>query len=357
MPHNKAENALAHLYEYLTLLKKGKPMDSSELWAILSHALVAVARKHQGDPADPSRGEYPVWHVLKVLLWCTVRDIAPWVLYERLEADPDFRRKHGLPTQLISLSQYKKRLKTPLLRRALLHFLQWSGARALRVLGHQEVRIVAMDLTRLESSRRRDTKASWGWDSRGGFWGYKLGLICSQQGAILGLTLMKANFTEYQVNTRLIRMARETIQTAFGAMPVDYLVCDAGFDGERTYRAAHQQLHAPALCPPKRRRSAKARRARAILRNAQRRTPFRFQDHQLWEKPEIRDMYRKRNVIEQVNGQLKRAPFRIDEIPPRQRGVHRLLLRCLSKAIYFNLAIIANIASGRRARQISGRAA
>lgn len=332
-------------------------MDSSELWAILSHALASVARKHQGDEPSPSQCQYSDWHVLKVLLWCTVRDVAPWALYERLGTDSDFRRKHGLPTQLISLSQYKKRLKTPLIRRALLEFLQWSGARALRVLGHQEVRIVAMDLTRLESSRRRDRKAAWGWDSQGGFWGYKLGLICSQQGVILGLTLMKANFTEYQVNTRLIRMARETIQTAFGSMPVDYLVCDAGFDGERTYRAAHQHLQAPAVCPPKRLRSAKAKRAGQILRRAQCRTPFRFQDHQLWENPETRDVYRKRNVIEQVNGQLKRAPFRIDEIPPRQRGVHRLLLRCLAKAVSFNLAIIANIASGRRARQIRGMAA
>jgi len=332
-------------------------MDSSELWAILSHALAAVAQKHRGDPAYYSGYQYSVWHVLKVLLWCTVRDVAPWVLYERLAEDPSFRRKHGLPTQIISLSQYKKRLKTPHVRRALLHFLQWSGARALRLLGHQEVRIVAMDLTRLESSRRRDMKAAWGWDSRGGFWGYKLGLICSQQGVLLGLTLMKANFTEYQVNTRLIRMASETIQTAFGAMPVDYLVCDAGFDGERTYQAAHQHLHAPAVCPPKRRRSSKVKRAREILHRAQLRTPFRYRDHQLWEAPETTDVYRKRTVIEQVNGQLKEAPFRIDEIPPRQRGVHRLLLRCLAKAIHFNLAIIANVSSGRKTRQIRGRAA
>jgi hypothetical protein len=332
-------------------------MDSSELWAILSRALAAVARKQEGNPTYHSGCRYSVWHILKVLLWCTIRDVAPWAFYEQLEEAPSSRRQRGIPTQLISLSQYKKRLRTPLVRIALLHFLQWSGARALRALGPQEVRIVAMDLTRLESSRQRDTKASWGWDSQGGFWGYKLGLICSEQGVILGLTLMKANFTEFQVNTRLIRMARETIQTSFGTMPVDYLVCDAGFDGERTYRAAHQHLQAPAVCPPKRRRSPKAKWAGQILRYAQRRTPFRFQDHQLWESPETTEVYRKRNVIEQVNGQLKRAPFRIDEIPPRQRGVHRLLLRCLAKAISFNLTIIANIASGRRARQFRGRAA
>jgi hypothetical protein len=332
-------------------------MDSSELWAILSQAVASVARKHQGDPAYQSQCQYPVWHVLKLLLWCTVRDIAPWVLYERMERDPEFRRRLGLPTQLISLSQYKKRLQSPLLRRALLDFLQWSGARALRVLGHQEVRIVAMDLTSLESSRRRDAKASWGWDSRGGFWGYKLGLICSQQGVILGLTLMRANFTEYRVNTRLIRMARETIQTAFGATPVEYLVCDAGFDGERTYQAAHQLLDAPAVCPPKRRRSAKAKSAGKILSRAKCQTPFRYQDHQLWETQEATEVYRKRTVIEQINGQLKEAPFRIDEIPPRQRGVRRLLLRCLAKAIYFNLTIIINICSGRKARQIKGLAA
>ena len=328
-------------------------MDSSELWGIISRAVTQVARKHPPDPVFQSPHRYPVWHVLKVLLWCTLMDVAPWVLYEKVKSQRGFRRKHGLPTELISLSQYKKRVKEPVVQRALLHFLQWSGARALSALGPQEVRVVAMDLTRLESWRGRDSKAAWGKDSRGFFLGYKLGLITSRQGVILGLTLMKANLTEFHVNTRLIRMAKETLQTAFGALPVEYLVCDAGFDGEKTYEASHRQLHAPALCPPKRTRSSKAKHAGAILKRARRRTPFRYRDHQLWATPEAREIFRKRNVIEQVNGQLKEAPFRIDEIPRRQRGVRRLLNRCLAKAVMFNLAVIANIAEGRSLRQIS----
>jgi len=176
--------------------------------------------------------------------------------------------------------------------------------------------------------------------------------MTSQQGVILGLTLMKANFTEFKVNTQLIRLAKETIQTAFGTLPVEYLVCDAGFDGERTYRASHQQLHAPALCPPRRKRHSKPKHARRFLQLAQHLTPFRYRDHQLWATPETREIFRKRTVIEQVNAQLKEAPFRIDEIPRRQRGVRRLLTRCLAKAIIFNLAVIANIAAGRSTRQI-----
>ena len=327
-------------------------MDSSELWAILSQGVAQVARKHQQDPAYPSAHQYRVWHVLKVLLWCTLMDVAPWLLYEKLRSQPGFRQKHGLPTQLISLSQYKKRLKGLEVQQALLQFLQWSGARALRALGPQEVRIVAMDLTRLESRRGRDVKAAWGKDSRGFFWGYKLGLITSRQGVILGMTLMKANFTEYNVNTRLIRMAKETIQTAFGTLPVEYLLCDAGFDGEKTYKASLRDLGAPALCPPRRTRHSKRKHARSILKRAQSRTPFRYHDHLLWADPQAREIFRQRTVIEQVNGQLKEAPFRIDEIPRRQRGVRRLLSRSLAKAIIFNLAIIANIAQGRSARQI-----
>jgi hypothetical protein len=278
--------------------------------------------------------------------------VAPWVLYEKLHSQTGFRHYYGLPTQLISLSQFKKRVKRFDVQRALLEFLQWSGAQALRALGPQEVRIVAMDLTRLESWRGRDSKAAWGKDSRGFFWGYKLGLITSMQGVILGLTLMKANHSEFRVNTRLIRLARETIQTAFGMLPVEYLVCDAGFDGEKTYKASHGQLHAPALCPPRRKRSSKTKHADKILWHAQNRTPHRYRDHQLWETSHAREIYRKRNVIEQVNGQLKEAPFRIDEIPRRQRGVRRLLTRCLAKAIIFNLAVIASIAEGRSTRQI-----
>lgn len=327
-------------------------MDSSELWGIISQAVAQVARKDRQHSQDQCRQQFPIWHVLKVLLWCTLSDVAPWVFYERLKGRKGFRRDQSLPTKLISLSQYKKRLKAPGVAVALLKFLQWTGARALRALGPQEVRVVAMDLTRLESRRGRDSKAAWGMDSRGFFWGYKLGLITSQQGIILGLTLMRANRTEFNVNTQLIRKAKETIETAFGAMPVEYLVCDAGFDGEKTYRASHEHLKAPALCPPRRKRRAKAKQARAIDRDARKRTPFRYQDHQLWETPEARQIFQRRTVIEQVNGQLKEAPFRIDEIPRRQRGVRRLLLRCLAKAICFNLAIIANVAAGRSTRQI-----
>ena len=327
-------------------------MDSSELWGIISKALTQVARKHREDGFFQSLHRYPVWHILKILLWCTLMDVAPWVLYEKLKSQKGFRRKHGLPTGLISLSQYKKRLKEPMVQHALLEFLQWTGARSLRALGPQEVRIVAMDLTRLESRRGRDSKAAWGKDSRGFFFGYKLGLITSQQGVILGLTLMRANHTEFQVNTQLIRMARETLETAFGRLPVEYLVCDAGFDGEQTYEASHRQLGAPALCPPKRKRSSEAKNARIILERAQRKSPFRYRDHQLWSTPEAEEIFRKRNVIEQVNGQLKGAPFRIAEIPHRQRGVRRLLSRCMAKALIFNLAIIANIAAGRPTRQI-----
>lgn len=326
-------------------------MDSSELWGIISQAVGQVARKFPDEPSCRDRHSYSIWLVLKVLLWCTLRDVAPWVLYGKLKTRKGFRREQGLPTQLISLSQFKKRVKEPGVALALLRFLQWTGARALRALGPQEVRVVAMDLTRLESQRGRDLKADCGKDSRGFFWGYKLGLITSQQGIILGLTLMRANLTEFNVNARLLRMAKETIETAYGTLPVEYVVCDAGFDGERTYRTAHEQLGAPALCPPRRKRS-KSKHARSTLQRAKRRTPFRYHDHQLWETPEAREIFRKRTVVEQVNGQLKEAPFRIHEIPRRQRGVRRLLLRCLAKAILFNLAAIANIAAGRSARQI-----
>jgi DDE family transposase len=327
-------------------------MDSSELWGIISSAVVQVARNHRNDLVVRSSRRYPVWHILRVLLWCVLRDVAPWVLYAKLKIRPRFRQENGLPTRLVSLAQYKKRVKDPSVAVALLKFLQWTGARALRALGPQEVRVVAMDLTRLESRRGRDSKAAWGKDSRGFFWGYKLGLITSEQGVILGLTLMRANLSEFSVNTRLLRMAKETIRTAYGSMPVQYVVCDAGFDGEKTYRASHQDLKAPALCPPRRKRCAKAKHAGEIRRRAKKRTPFRYQDHQLWEIQEASEIFRKRTVIEQVNGQLKEAPFRIDEIPRRQRGVRRMLLRCLAKAILFNLAMIANIAQSRPPRQI-----
>jgi hypothetical protein len=257
-----------------------------------------------------------------------------------------------LPNRTISQSQLYKRLLDPVTVQALLELLRQSAQQALRAAGEEEIRILPMDLTAYKSNPNRDPLAAWGFTSGGYFWGYKLGLILSKSGLVLGMTLTRGNWTEFTVVRRLLRMARETIQGAFGSVEVHYVVADAGFDGEKTYREAWQQLGAIALCPARRKRNLRAKAARRIGRNAQRRCPHRWRSQKLWKQEEARQIYRKRNSVEQVNGQIK-AVLKIDEIPPRRRGVRRLRLLSLAKLFIYNCALCVNIRKGQPARQIA----
>lgn len=321
-------------------------MVPAELRQSLSESLRAVVRRHRGDAnCLPPRARYSVWHVLHVFLICVQEGVCPGVLYERLKLLRGYRRALGLPNRLISLSQLKKRIKTLMFQKALLEMLKESARRVLRQLGEEEVRVVAMDLTRLETDEYRDPKGAWGKDSRGFFWGYKLGLIMSQSGVVLGMTLTKAKWGEFNVNRSLLRMAGEVVQSAFGELNVEYLLCDSGFDGEPTYKSAHD-MGARVICPPRRKRNPKAKTARNVVFNARSKTPHREMDLPLWKDPQARMLFSKRSGAERLNRQLKDTGIRIHEIPPRWRGVRKLGVLCLAKLITYNVTLNANLKLG-----------
>jgi hypothetical protein len=316
--------------------------------------LRSVAHNRQGDPRFRGDGEYSVWHVLKVLLFCQIHRISIG-LFEQKRRSRGFLRRYGFPNQTISRSQFHKRLHEESTRRALLELLSWSAARALRALKAlgTPCRVVAMDLTRIESDPDRDPLGRWGFDSKGHFYGYKLGLIISQHGVVLGMTFMRANWVEFKVNRRLIRMAGDVVKRAQGELALDYLVCDSGFDGEATFEEAHRRLGSPALCPPKRLRNPKAKYAVDILSRAKRVTPCRYRDQELLRtSSEAHEAYKIRSQIERVNGQVKDDGIRIAEIPHRRRGVRRMLRISLGKLITYNLALNVNIEKGQAIRQI-----
>lgn len=335
-----------------TFERKGKRMGPTELWLMLSGLLKSVSHNRAQDRRFREPGDYQVWHVLKVFLCCLVHGMSVPTFYARRRRHRGFLSKLGLPNRTISCSQLYKRLGRSTVFRALMELLRQSARRALEQLGPQEVRIVPMDLTNIESDSQRDPFGAWGFSSKGGFYGYKLGLIVSSSGIVLGMTLMRANWTEFKVNRRLLRMARETILTAFGELQVELVVADAGFDGERTYREAHQQLQASALCPPRRRRNPRAKTARLVVGKARRLSPWRERGLSLWRNPEIASNYRHRTIAEQINGQLK-AILRIDEIPSRRRGVKRLAPICLAKLLIYNCALNVNICKGEQPRKIA----
>jgi hypothetical protein len=327
-------------------------MGPSELWAMLSAVLGVVAHNRGRDPRFREGGEYSVWHVLRVVLCCLVHGMSIPTFYVRRDRVRGFLRQYGLPNRTVSQSQLYKRLRSGTSLRALLELLRQSASRALKALGSQEVRVLPMDLTNLESDQWRDSLGAWGFSSTGGFYGYKLGLITSTSGVVLGMTLMRANWTEMTVDCKLLRMARETILSAFGKLDVDVVVADSGFDGESIYRGSRRLLKAPLLCPRKRKRNPKAKNAALVLRNALRRSPQRERDQQLWKTLRYRELYRRRTIIEQINGQLKHT-LRIDEIPVRRRGVRRLGLLCLAKLVIYNCALNVNIRKGEEIRRIA----
>jgi hypothetical protein len=330
-------------------------MGPTELWFMVSKILGIVAHNRQSDPRFRRGVDYSVWHVLKVILFCQVYRISLPLFERKRRSQKGFLHRYGLPNRTISRSQVYKRLGDRRVVWGLAELLSQSAARALRsmrALG-APCRVVAMDLTRIESDSDRDPWGRWGFDSKGGFYGYKLGLITSEHGVVLGMTFMRANWNEFRAQRRLIRLAHDVVRSAQGEIALDYLVCDSGFDGEPVYREAHRWLRCPALCPPRRLRNPKAKHAADVLQKSKSLTPHRYRDQEILRtSAEAQAAYKLRTGIERVNGQLKDDGIRIAEIPNRRRGVRRMLPITLAKLVIYNLALNVNIAKGNPIRQI-----
>jgi hypothetical protein len=332
-------------------------MDPGELWSILSDAVRRVSQKTQGDARYQSRGQYSVWVVLRVYLLAVWLGVSPRTLFERIQASPGFRRRYGLPNRLISLSQFKKRLKTREFLRALLKLLEDSAVRALRDLDPRECEVLLMDLTSIPSNPARDPHGRWGWDSKGLFFGYKLGLIVSKSGVILGMTLRRANRVEFHVQKHLQRFARAALGKAGRAGKVRFILADAGFDGEKTYQASKKLLGATALIPARRKINPRSKSAKQSHRRAQRETPHRFEARQAWDRPERKVFYGLRGEIERVNSQLKNDRFRIHEIPRRGKGILRMQRLILAKLLIYNFTLNVNARCGLNLRDMAWSAA
>jgi hypothetical protein len=330
-------------------------MGPTELWFMVGKILGIVAHNRQSDLRFRTDVDYSVWHVLKVVLFCQVHRISLPLFEHKRRSQKGFLHRYGFPNRTISRSQVYKRLHDRRLVWGLLELLSQSASRALRSLRAlgAPCRVVAMDLTRIESDPDRDPWGRWGFDSRGCFYGYKLGLVTSQHGVVLGMTFMRANRVEFNVNRRLLRMARDVVRSAQDEVALEYLVCDSGFDGEATFREAHRSLRCPALCPPRRPRDPKAKHAAEVLQKSKRLTPHRHRDQELLARSwEAQEAYKLRGAIERVNGQIKDDGIRIAEIPHRRRGTRRMIPITLGKLVIYNLALNVNIAKGDPIRQI-----
>jgi hypothetical protein len=333
-------------------------MNPGELVSIIAQAIRTTSQKTLKDPRYQERCTYSIWQVAKVYLLTTWLKISARQFYERLKGVPGFRRSNRLPNRLISLSQYKKRLHSPLFIRALRKLLREMASSTLRQLAPEEASTILMDLTSLHSDVRKDPLAGWGHDSRGLFYGYKLGLITTHRGVVLGMTLTRANSVEMHVQRQLQRYAREVLEQSGRLELPKYVIADSGFDGEKTYRARWELLRAQPLIPPKRRINPGSKFARQTERAAQRGTPLRWKALQTWKgNPERKRIYLRRNEIERLNSQLKGDQFRIGHIPRHTKGVRWMTRLLLAKLLIYSMSVNVNARRGRNLRRVIGSVA
>jgi hypothetical protein len=237
-------------------------------------------------------------------------------------------------------------MKRRAFEQALAAVLSESGREVLRRLGPPEVETALMDLTN-EPGSPADHQSRRGTDGKTWFWGYKLGLLTSRSGVVLGAAAITANLVERSVTARLIRSAGTVVSTLGRKMRVKYLLGDCGFAGDITYRQAHRYLHCRLLSPPRRKATGHRTGPSVRLQRMRLRSPHRYQDWGFWQTPTARRIYRRRTQIERRWSQLTDHPFDLDHRPRGTVGVAAVLRWAEGKLILWNVAVNDNIRCGR----------
>jgi hypothetical protein len=290
---------------------------------------------------------YSIWLILKIHLAIHWQGWTRNLFYEKLRLDGrTLRRELRLPNRLPSYSQLKKRMRRPAFEQALRAVLRLSGQEVLRRMGSEETDSALMDLTNVPSTRT-DRRAAWGTDGKAWFRGYKLGIVTSRSGVVLGAAAVTANLGERHVTARLVRAARLALQDLKPRRKVKYLLADAGFAGEATYRQAHRYLHCRVLSPPRRKALPRKKKRSHRLEMMRLRSPHRYRDWGFWQTPTARRLYRQRTQIERRLSQLTDDPFEVDGRPRGTVGVPAVLRWAEAKLILWNVAVNDNIRSGR----------
>lgn len=301
--------------------------------------------------------DYSIWTCLKIFLAYSWMGWTRHLFYSKLKSQGrNTRRLLRLPSGLPSESQLGKRIGREAFEWALLGLLRENARDLLRALGEEEVRVTMLDLTAIPSSRR-DRKAKLGTDGKHWFWGYKVGLFTSRSGVVLGAAVVTANLGERHVTAKLLRLGEATLSSPFGQLKVQYLLADAGFAGEATYRDAHRRLHARAVIPPRKKANPKRRGPSRREEHMKWATPHRYRDWRFWKTPTAKRVYRQRADIERRLSQLTDAPFFVDRRPRGTVGVAAVLRYSLSKLIFWNQALWDNIAHGRETLRVKPYAA
>ena len=298
---------------------------------------------------------YSDWLIIKLWLICAMEDWTVNVLYAKFQRNGvSFRRQYRLPNRLPARSTVYGRLRQRSFWCRLREFFHESTRMALHLAGSEETHVLAMDLTAVPALPN-DPGAAWGYRAAEDvFWGYKLGLVVTQSGIPLAFRLIPANKVEGHISCPLLHESSLRLQDT--RKECKYVTADKGFDAEKNYRTTMKKLHAILVCPGRKKKKKRVKHRYHREYWAQKKYPYRTAARAFIRTPKGRIVYRKRTIVEQVNGQLKDS-FGLEQIPRYLRGYRRMFGWCLGKLIFYTLALNANRLKGQYNRKLKALAA
>jgi len=304
------------------------------LFSVIDPMVAKLERTHPGLPGEPRLGgsrRYSTW--LLVRLWL-LAVLGGWSARQLLLKLADHRirsylsRFLSLPRRLPERSTFSRRTR----QSDFLHALRLLfGHLAQRIARRRpgDLKVILLDFTDLPVNRRRDPDSTYGYTSKGRFYGYKLRLIVSRRAALLSYRLATANHHSLPLAEEMLPDVQAFCQL------IRFVLGDCGYDGKFLHEGVADDLDVMLLAPANP-RWQKVAPQRFDLSTA------RGRSLAFLATPCGRDTYRQRTVIEQVNGQLKDV-FGIGRIPYYVHGegaVERLLA---ARLILYNVAILKNL--------------
>ena len=304
------------------------------LFSLIDPIVQKLERTHSVLHGQPQLGRsrlYSTWLLVRLWLLAVLGGWSIRQLFLKL-ADRRLRsylsRFVSLPRRLPERSTFSRRVRqSDFLQAIRLLFGQLAERIARRQPGDLEV--IVLDFTDLPVNRRHDPDTTYGYTSKGRFYGYKLHLIVSRRGALLSYRLATANHHSLPLAEEMLPDLEPFCQL------IRFVLGDCGYDGKLLHEWVAGDLDAMLLAPanPRRQKLAPQRfdlstaRGRALAFLA---------------TPRGRQLYRRRTVIEQVNGQLKDV-FGIARIPYYVRGEAAVERLVAARLILYNVAILKNL--------------
>jgi hypothetical protein len=276
---------------------------------------------------------YSTWLLVRLWLLAVLDGWSVRQLFLKL-ADPDVQaylsRFVSLPRQLPDRTTFGRRAVQSDFLEALEVLFAYLARRL--VLRHPgDLKVIVLDFTDLPVRRKYDPDAAYGYTSKGCFYGYKLHLVVNSRGGLLSYRLSTANHHS-------LPMAEEMLPDLkpFSRL-IQFLLGDSGYDGKVLHQLVDQELDARLLAPANPRWQKTPPETFDL-------SQVRGRDLAFLYTPRGRKLFRRRTVIEQVNGQLKDV-FHVGEIPYYIHGEKAVERLVVARLILYNLALWHNVHS------------